>query len=149
LGRERYTFVCDWKRGRIAREAKPLVLSSWPWARNDKQDHQIWYEKILSTRIHVPDPYLQVKGRWVLRRLAPDCCRVELADLPDDHDELRLLRAMGAETANIHLGSRTRLQVKQDLAARGTRWLNLAAKRMEEATARDWKQWKRHWKGSH
>ena len=41
----------------------------------------------------------------MLRRLAPDCSRIELASLPATHDAVKLLFAMGFETANVHLGS--------------------------------------------
>ena len=42
--------------------------------------------------------------RWVVRRLAPDSGRVKLASLPKGgHLEDDLLRAMGHETANVHV----------------------------------------------
>ena len=60
---------------------------------------------ILERAVRVPDPFVHVFGRWLLRRLAPDCSRIEIDSLPAKRDEERLLYAMGWETANIHLGS--------------------------------------------
>ena len=40
LGRERYVAIADWRRGKIAREAKALVTSAYAWALdgNGKKD---------------------------------------------------------------------------------------------------------------
>jgi hypothetical protein len=63
--------------------------------------------------------------------------------LPRLRDELRLLEAMGRETANLHLGSRpTIAAVRADLARRPKKWLFIAAKRMAEATIADWRAWR-------
>jgi hypothetical protein len=54
-----------------------------------------------------------------------------------------LLEAMGAETANIHLGSPAALSaLRHDLKARGSGWLRDAARRMVKATLKDWKAWR-------
>jgi len=143
LGRHRFTLIAPWGGGLIAREAKPLVVSAWYWARGEAGSAQLHYEKITNQAVRVPDPFLRFEDNWVIRRLAPDCCRVELNDLPAERDELRLLEAMGCETANIHLGStKSVAQVKKDLARRPRNWLRKAVARMHEATLADWKQWK-------
>ena len=64
----------------------------------------ILYQKILGTSVRVLDPWVQLSGSWIVRRLAPDCSRIELAALPKDRDEQKLLHAMGQETANVHAG---------------------------------------------
>jgi hypothetical protein len=83
-------------------------------------------------------------GRWLVRRLAPHCTRIELEDLPRERDEERLLAAMGAETANVHLqtpGARER--IRRDLRARGGHgWLNDLAKAFSVAIARDWRRYR-------
>ena len=143
LGRQRFTLIGQWRGGLIAREAKPLVLSAWYWTNNNADSGKLWYERITSRALRVPDPCLRFKDNWVIRRLAPDCCRVELSDLPVERDELRLLEAMGRETANIHLGSgRAIAKVKKDLGRMPRNWLRKAVARMQEATLTDWKQWK-------
>jgi hypothetical protein len=101
---------------------------------------------ILKRAVRVPDPYVQVRRQWVVRRLASDCNRIELADVPNDHDLQRLLRAMGQETANIHLGS-TRPRPRRiltDLGTRPARWLEMDARAMRDATLRDWERWRQH-----
>jgi len=83
---------------------------------------------------------------WEVRRLAPDCCHIELSALPAERDEERLLYAMGWETANVHLGSSEKsAAVKRDLRARRGRWLHKAAKAMADATSEDWKDWRKAW----
>ena len=71
--------------------------------------------------VRYPDPFLRVKRRWIIRRLAPDCSRVELAALPRTRDELALLQAMGAETASVHLGSARAKILRSDLRSRPDR----------------------------
>jgi hypothetical protein len=83
----------------------------------------------------------------VVRRLAPDCSRIELVSLAAERDEARLLYSMGWETANMHFGSlRAIPEVKRDLAQRKGRWLHKAAKAMCKATLVDWEDWRKGWK---
>ncbi len=77
-----------------------------------------------------------------MRRLAPDCSRIELGSLPKSRDELKLLRAMGWETANIHLGTKEAARrVLADLKKRPGKWLRRAAGPMVKASLDDWKEW--------
>jgi hypothetical protein len=78
-----------------------------------------------------------------MRRLAPDCSRIELASLLKTKDELKLLQAMGWETANIHLGTnRGAKSIQKDLRRRSARWLVKATSAMTKATIDDWKAWR-------
>jgi hypothetical protein len=89
------------------------------------------------------DPFVQVKDSWLVCRLSPHCCGIELEDLPKSRDEYRLLHARGWETANIHLGSPEHLiAIKRDLAKREASWLRDAANEMVKATEHDWKEWR-------
>jgi hypothetical protein len=92
---------------------------------------------LLESAVRCRDPYVRFRKRWLARRLAPDCSRIELAALPKKRDELRLLRAMGFETANVHLGSIAPKPLKQDLKRRGSGWLLRAARAMEKAVRAD------------
>ena len=99
---------------------------------------------MLKTAIRAADPFVVIKQGWLIRRLGPHCSRIELGDLPRRKDERVLLEAMGAETANIHLGSPAVLPaLRRDLQARGRDWLCDAARRMVKATLKDWKAWRR------
>lgn len=80
-----------------------------------------------------------------MRRLAPDCSRIELISL-QERDEERLLYCMGWETANMHLGtSKASAARKRDLARRKDRWLHKSAKSMFKLTLKEWKEWRKNW----
>src|ERR1039458_6666455 len=104
-GRERFTAIADWRGGKIAREAKALLPSACAWA-GGLSINEIYYSRILSNAVRTPDPFLAVKGGWVLRRLSPYCSRIELSQLPRGHEDKKLLRAMGRELVNRHFGRR-------------------------------------------
>lgn len=143
LGRRRYAAIAEWRGGRVAREAKELAPSAWMFAHKRKGGNKILYEQILKKSLRCSDPFLDVKGRWVLRRLAPDCSRIELATLPDEHDAEVLLESMGWETANIHLGTAKAKVLLASLKKMKAGWLDTAAKAMHDATLKDWKSWRR------
>ena len=144
LGHMRFVGLAEWRGGLIAREAKALVPSAWLWAEGHQGMLEILYQAILTRAVRCRDPFVELRGQWVLRRLAPDCTRVPLEDLGTEGDELRLLRAMGWETANIHLGSPDVIKaVQKDLKGRPGGWLQAAAEAMSEATEREWKEWKK------
>ncbi|MBI3697607.1 MAG: DUF2252 family protein [Acidobacteria bacterium] len=138
LGRQRFVALAEWRGGKIAREAKAMAPSACLWAQGGQGAAEILYQKILDSAVRCPDPFVRLEGRWVLRRLAPDCSRIELAVLPKEKDAVRLLRAMGFETANVHLGSGNRAALAGDLQKREPGWLHHAAKQMVEAVRRDW-----------
>ncbi|MBV8783751.1 MAG: DUF2252 family protein [Gammaproteobacteria bacterium] len=141
LGRLRVAALAEWQGGMVAREAKPLAPSAWLWA-HGRGRGAIRAAQLLRRAVRVADPYYTQHGRWLVRRLAPDCSRIELASLPRGHDEGRLLWMMGWETANMHLGTPERRRaVLGDLVRRRPSWLGKAAERCAEAVARDWRKW--------
>jgi len=94
--------------------------------------------------VRAPDPFLAGRDQWVVRRLSPYCSRIELILLPRGQDEAKLLRAMGRELANVHLGTpRSVDAVRADVARRNPRWLHEAAEVMTAATLKDWKAWRK------
>jgi hypothetical protein len=144
LGRHRFVALGEWRGGRIAREAKALAPSAWAWATGHVEERATFGWRLHDTAVRVPDPYARTSGAWTVRRLSPDCARVELADVPEDHDAERLLGAMGWELGNLHLGTPgARDTVLADLAQRPKRWLPKAAARMRELVIADWKSWQR------
>jgi len=144
LGHVRLVAIALCHGAKIAREAKALVPSSVYWAGGDQGPSEILYHAILSRAVRCPDPFVQLRGRWIVRRLSPHCCRVELSVLPTDRDELRLLAAMGWETANIHLGTvDARKYILRHLGRLKPNWLLAAAKDMEKAVDSDWRAWKK------
>src|SRR5262249_51285899 len=153
LGHPRVLGLSQWHGAHIVREAKQLTRSAWLWAQGEvhKSDQSpLQQENIINHAVRIPDPHLHFLDGCVVRRLAPDCCHLELSALPEERDEERLLYAMGWETANVHLGSTKKISpVRQDLGARQGRWLRDAAKAMSEWTMRDWKQWRKAWLKRH
>jgi hypothetical protein len=144
LGRRRFVALTDWHGGTIAREAKELTESAWRWANVQRTKPKIYYQDALDQARRCPDPFVRLKGQWIVRRLAPDCSRIELASLPTRHDGNRLLYSMGFETANIHLGSPQAGLLGKDVQQRGPRWLHTAAQAMVESIENDWDQWRKH-----
>jgi len=146
LGHPRILAISSWQGAYVAREAKGIRPSAWVWVKKSKSA-DIYGLKLVHRAVRVRDPFVIFHGRWLVRRLAPDCSRIELASLPAERDEARLLYAMGFETANMHLGTPSAIKdVKRDLAKRKNRWLHKAAKGMCKATLKDWEAWRRGWK---
>ena len=115
LGRRRFTAVETRKGVHEAREAKALVPSALYWW-TEQDDMPSQTATLLQHAIRIPDPYFQVHDHWLIRQLAPDIAKIEMPYPKDKRLGLapHLLRLMGRETANIHLGGRT----NQDLAER-------------------------------
>ncbi len=170
LGRERYVAIAQCRGGRVAREAKALAPSACVWAIEElaqngarretvpslfggarralcayerKVSERIRYQEALDRSVRDVDPFVRLRGKWIVRRLAPYCSRVELASMPEERDETKLLRAMGFETANVHLGTpRAAKTILRDLDKRPADWLHKAASAMVKATMADWREWR-------
>jgi hypothetical protein len=144
LGHIRVVAIAECRGGQIAREAKALAPSSVYWAEKRKGPHEILYQAIVNRAVRCLDPFVQLRGHWIVRRLSPHCSRIELSLLPEKRDELRLLHAMGWETANIHLaGPALRKDVLRHLDKLKPSWLAGAAQDMVKAVTRDWQTWKK------
>jgi uncharacterized protein DUF2252 len=140
LGRPRFVGVGLVGGSAVAREIKALVPSAAVWlnggtsAIDDKFD-------VLDRAVRVPDPFFSIERRWVVRRLAPDCTKVGIDHLPRRRDHRKLLRAMGWETANLHLGSAKARTLLNDLDHRPRKWLEDAVTGMADVVVKDWKAW--------
>jgi hypothetical protein len=79
-----------------------------------------------------PDPFQEIQGEWVFRRLAPDSSKIELEDLggagADEDMERKVFESMGAEIGNphhwLHKGRKTarrpgRARLRRQMAAQG------------------------------
>ena len=142
LGKMRFVALADWRGGPIARETKPLTPSAAAWAVGRRRP-KLYYADILQSAVRCLDPLFSVRGRWIVRRLAPDCCRIELASLPRARDDERLLYAMGWETGNVHLGTQPAIKaLLRDFTRRRGDWLDRAACRMLADTLADWNRWR-------
>jgi hypothetical protein len=145
LGHPRVLALATWDGAHIAREAKQLTPSAWIWARQ-LNSSEVLSRKLVEIALRIPDPHVHFPPHWIVRRLAPDCCHIEIQSLPKERDEEKLAYYMGWEAANIHFGSADAIPaVKRDLARRKGRWLHKAAKAMLKVTLSDWKVWRRKW----
>ena len=143
LGHPRVLALAAWHGAHVVREAKQLTPSAWIWAKG-LHTAELRCLELVTTAVRILDPHVHFASHWIVRRLAPDCCHIEIQTLPEERDEERLLYYMGWETANIHLGSQKAIPaVRRDLAARNDRWLHKAAKAMLKVTLDDWKVWRR------
>jgi len=145
LGHPRVLALANWDGAHIVREAKQLTPSAWIWAKQ-LNSAQILSRKLVETAVRIRDPHVYFAEHWIVRRLAPDCCHIEIQSLPAERDEQRFAYYMGWESGNIHLGSRQAIPaLKRDLAKRKGRWLHKSAKTMLKATLGDWRYWRRKW----
>ena len=143
LGRDRVVAIADWHGSLIAHEAKALAPSAWEWANPARARGHILYQELAGAAVRCPDPTVEVSQSWLVRRLSPDCSRIELDSLPKSRDEGRLLKAMGWEAANIHLATTgARKLIISDLARRKTGWLRDASTQMSRLLRDDWKAWR-------
>ncbi len=143
LGRVRLVAIAEWKGGRVARETKALTASALLWLNPRQTPSEILYGAILKRAVRCPDPYVQLRGHWIVRRLSPHCSRIELETLGTNRGECRLLEAMGRETANVHVGTEEkRRAILKDLRKRKGNWLLAAATSMANAAQKDWRAWK-------
>jgi hypothetical protein len=146
LGRTRLVGVAEWNGGRVAREAKALLPTALQCVDPKRVPSEILYGAILRRSVRCPDPYVQMRGHWIVRRLSPHCSRIELDALANNRGECRLLEAMGRETANIHAGTEEkRGSILKDLRGRKGNWLVGAAQAMADAMEKDWRVWKERW----
>jgi hypothetical protein len=144
LGHIRVVAIADCHGSHIAREAKAMRPSAVYWASGSSDPAEILCQLIINRAVRCPDPFVLLRGHWLVRRLAPYCSRIELSVLPRNRDELRLLFAMGWETANIHLGSQSAAkEVRRHLSTLKPNWLWSAARDMAKAVSDDWKAWKK------
>ena len=149
LGRRRFTAIEMTKAAvRDAREAKALVPSAQYWyAGSDDMPSQT--ATLLQHAIRDPDPHFQVHDKWLVRQLAPDIAKIEM---PEDKRDKRLalapdlLKLMGQEAANIHMGSLSPDDLRKRLKEldRDKLWFATAAEQMTDCTRKDFAKWAKH-----
>lgn len=106
-GKPRYYALGIWRGAKILREAKAIVPSALQWALGGGRSPGRGLQEMLVLSVRCPDPHQAISGRWIVRRLAPDSEKIELGKLGGaSADEQReLFEDMGAELANLHLGT--------------------------------------------
>jgi hypothetical protein len=144
LGQERFVAIGDWEGGLIAREAKATVPSACVWLAEERGKNQSLYETAISSAIRSRDPFQVIEGSWLIRRLSPDSNPIDIQTLSRHADERVLLHAMGAEAANVHLGTKRQVpSIQKDLRKRKPKWLIEAGARMAKLVEKDWKRYRK------
>lgn len=145
LGRTRVTGVANHYGSLVAREVKASLSSAWTWAaeKPDADEQRRCAGQLAAAPLRCPDPCLQLRPGWVVRRLAPHSSKVTLDALPDRADQVHLLECMGRETAQLHLATPDATKaIHADLTARPATWLHDASHTMGKSTRTDWQNWK-------
>ena len=141
LGKPRYIGLTEWAGGWIAREVKAVTPSATAWL-SERAESRSRIAEIVGRAVRSPDPYYRPGEKWVARRLAPRCSRIELGSLAATDDVCRVLWAMGGETANVHLGTLGVADaILKDLSARPEAWLADAGRASAKAVLREWREW--------
>jgi hypothetical protein len=142
LGQRRFVAIVAHEGGYLAREAKATIPSASVWKEGEEGRGEYYYEKAISSAVRSHDPFQLVFGSWLIRRLSPDSNPIEIDRLPKEHDEYTLLRAMGREAGNVHLGSKKQVKrVLRDLSRKKSNWLRRAAKEVAKAIEKDWREY--------
>lgn len=138
LGLPRFAVLATFEGGLIGREAKTVVPPAVGWLSGRAEPSRSL--DLHRRAIRAIDPFFTASREWIVRRLSPDCSKIELADLPRRRDDEKLLRAMGWETANLHLGT-AGTSIRRDLSRRPARWLEVATAAMVRAIEEDYRAW--------
>jgi len=144
LGRQRYLALADWQGGHLAREAKSVVPSAVLWAAGKRAGKgNPWLDKTVRSAVRCADPYYEVRRGWLVRRLGPDCSRIDIDELVHHEDMASLLTSMGWETANIHLGTaKGRKRIRESWNHLPKDWLETTARKMLKLSLKDWHRFK-------
>ena len=144
LGKLRFVAIARLAGSWVAREAKALTPPATASAGNAPSPVRSQAE-VLRSAIRSPDPFYLVDTKWITRRLAPHCSRIEIGAIDTAVDVLRVFWAMGAETANVHLGSTDDVDaIRHDFRDRSHHWLAECARVAAETSLRDWQTWQKN-----
>ena len=121
-----------------------MLPSACVWLSGEVGHRQSNYENAITSAVRSPDPFQVIQGSWLIRRLSPDSNPIDIQTLPKNSDEQMILQAMGAEAANVHLGTkRQAANILKDLSKRKANWLRDFATRTARAVEKDWNRYKK------
>lgn len=143
LGRPRWIGVTAWHGALLVRETKALLPSAWTLA-DGKATGRIVSGDIAGGPFRSPDPWMNVSGGLVTRRLSPNNRKIEAATTDFRLHGLRMLSAMGFELANVHAGTDgAPAAIAANLAARKSSWLASDVAKALKLVLADYKQFKK------
>jgi hypothetical protein len=145
LGRPRWVGFGAWRGAPLVREAKSVLTSGWVLV-SGRGPTWLRTSEIATSDYRAPDPWYQLIGSTLVRRLSPNNRKIGLKDVDQVIDLVNpdMLAAMGHELAAIHLGVTDRRRaISADLAKRKRRWIKAATLAAAEFVTREQKEWKR------
>jgi hypothetical protein len=143
LGRPRWAGRADWRGGPVVRETKAVLLSSW-YRAHSPHTTTIHCLDIASARYRAPDPWYDIKDGLVVRRISPNNRKIESDDEAFSMMSADMLRTMGTELANVHLGSGDHTSsIMADLDRSKPGWLADCATTMADATKKDYQAYRK------
>ena len=141
LGRPRWVGTADWRGAPIVREAKALVTSAW-YRAHGRSNQAVRVSEIANGRFRPLDPWYRIKNGLIVRRLSPNNRKIEIEKNESTLFTRDMLRAMGFELANVHLGTTDRRDaIKRDIEKRKRGWLTANARKASDATTREYQEW--------
>ena len=109
----------------------------------DEHVGKSYYNETIESAVRAHDPFQRVIDGWLIRRLSPDSNPISISDWPKKRDEFNLLRSMGREAANVHVGSARQVKkILRHLEEMKANWLSATAKQMARAVLKDWKEYR-------
>jgi hypothetical protein len=139
LGRPRFVAIAESAGGLVAREAKAWAPSAATRLRASAGGDVA--SRLLPRVVRAVDPGFAIRRPWIIRRLAPDCSKIEVDDLPGNGTNRSCcVRWVGRRRTCMatpaHAGLRSRETVLAPTAGSG-------GHDAMAATIEDWRLWKR------
>jgi len=139
LGRPRYLAIASWRGGRIVREAKALVSSAWGWTHGTTRASDLL--TLAQGGSRSPDPFFDVDGPWIFRRIAADSRKIDARRL-DERNQRKLLHAMGHDIGAVHAMTEGAAGAIADhLETLPSSWLYDTAKDAAAVVKHDYAEW--------
>ena len=143
LGRPRWVGLTQWRGGPVVREAKAALPSAWTLP-NGRPKQPMYCAEIATARYRAPDPWYQLAGRIVVRRLSPNNRKLDSVKDSRGLMNKKMLRLMGRELAAVHVGVKDRrATVKDDIEARAPEWLHSAIRSSVKFIRDEHRKWKK------
>jgi hypothetical protein len=151
LGRPRWVGFAVWQGAPVVREAKAALCSAW--VRHHGGPRRLRCAEAALGRYRSPNPWYLIERGIVVRRLSPNDRKIELPSGTADtvnkgfakrtaFVNARMLDAMAADLAAIHLGSGDHGKaIRKDLRKRKAGWLRRAVAAAAEQVRREQREW--------
>lgn len=140
LGRPRWLAYGIWRNGPLLREGKALASSGWIRAHGGPTGLRL--SEIAAGHYRSPDPWYQMSGNLLVRRLSPNNHKIDVAQADLLHVDI--LKAMGRDLAAAHLSEPGRRgAIRKDLETRKRRWFHDSVENAAKFVSREYAEWKK------